>query len=66
MGARLLSVEGRDEFRRIDSGLREERARRVAAMTVGERLELGLALSRSACEVREAFAGKAGRVGRRA
>lgn len=65
MGARLLSVEGRDEFRRIDSRLREERARRIAAMTVGERLELGLALSRSACVVRDAFAGKAGRVGRR-
>jgi len=66
MASRLTSDEGREELRRAEAQMRERDMRRVAAMTVGERLERGLALSRAACEVRDAFASRTSTGGGRA
>jgi len=61
MGSRLTSDEGREALRRAETEMRERDKARIAAMTVGERLERGLALSRAACEMRDAFASRTSR-----
>lgn len=60
MPGQLLKPEGRSAFADINAAERAASVQAAAALTVGERLERGLELSRLACEVRDAFAPQTG------